>query len=194
MQFCPKCGNKYFVVDSIEIAQREIVGGAKEIKNHNILTRLKNLKDITDMLKSIDVEKFLKSREYTSISAEERGFLYNKIQDALELSKKDISKHKVADVEKPFFLFCTNCLNNEILKPNTKVHSMIYRRKSNMEKTDYTHLLDDKRLPRTKLYKCQNKKCISYKDLSKKEAVFMTDTEHTNIVYVCKACKTQWIS
>jgi hypothetical protein len=50
----------------------------------------------------------------------------------------------------------------------------------------------DQSLPHTTNYTCSNKECITHKDKSKKDAVYMLYNDTYVICYVCCACDTVW--
>jgi DNA-directed RNA polymerase subunit M/transcription elongation factor TFIIS len=90
------------------------------------------------------------------------------------------------------FFVCENCGHKEEIKEGTLVASkyMSTHVVSDELQPDL-NILNDPTIPITRNYKCPNKKCSSYTDPEKREALFYR-TKTNNIIYICRTCKTVW--
>ena len=63
---------------------------------------------------------------------------------------------------------------------------------SNIENINNKFIIYDNTLPRTNIKDCPNRKCLSYNNPSKREAVFYPDKKTRELNYVCCHCYTTW--
>ena len=190
MEFCPKCNTLFQIVDDAEIkVKKEQVAGDT---NDLILNKLYHLPDITHLIKNIDINTVMKSHEYNILSNKEQNYILNKVQDTLEFSEKKISKIKPKIVEFHIYYLCTNCLYYKSLVPGTQIFNKSYKAKGHTKIKNYSHMISNPVLPRTKEYTCVNQKCQTHKKPELKEAIFITDKAKQLLVYVCVICKVQW--
>lgn len=191
MEFCPKCNTLFVIVDDVE-ASKDNIGGASP---DNLISKLIHVKDIKELIQNVDVDKLMRSEEYQRLTDDDKNHVYNKIQDALPLNKKRISKEtKTKKSEYKMFYLCKNCLFHRELQPKTKIYSKFYKTKVEdiKDTKDYSHMVDNPILPRTKEYNCLNDECLTHKKPDLKEAVIITNREKQTVYYVCTVCKTQW--
>jgi len=92
------------------------------------------------------------------------------------------------------FYICKNCLYSEPIESGTLIFNKISLRTSNkyvnidkLKNKSYMNVL-----PYTRNYECINKKCESYKDPSKREAVFYRLQNSTQVYYTCNVCQSYW--
>ena len=135
------------------------------------------------------VKNITDDSNYKKLSAEQQETVYNSLLDMLPEEKKDILKK--TDKQSHAVFVCTNCGYTKKIDDKTKIFS----RKStdvskNYSTNEFEEMVHSDILPRTRKYICSNKECISHKDPSKREAVFLRKNNSFKVVYVCTACKT----
>ena len=219
MFFCPNCNNSYDITKTIPEKFSQQFGGGlfsdstsesitSEIETESsappessggaisLIDRIVNGEDLVEKdVANINVENFIKGPEYKKLNSKNKELVFNKIQDLLTVDKKKIKsqiKPGKDDVQPTFFI-CNNCGYSEKIRPGTQIFS---RTSENISRTyavsDYSDMLHSDILPRTRKYICPNKKCISHKDLSKREAVFFRLNNSFRLKYICTACKEQF--
>jgi len=102
-------------------------------------------------------------------------------------SKKTITEHNVA------YFVCNNCGYHEKIKPQTLIFSRINNDKiQDIVVEDYSYMIHDSTLPRTKEYTCTNTNCDTHKKPALKEAVFFRASKSFQLIYICTVCQTIW--
>jgi len=102
-------------------------------------------------------------------------------------SKKTITEHNLA------YFKCNNCGYHEKIKPKTLIFSRINNDKiQDIVVEDYSYMIYDHTLPRTKEYQCSNSKCETHKKPALKEAVFFRASKSYQLIYICTVCQTTW--
>ena len=91
-------------------------------------------------------------------------------------------------------LNCSNCGYKKQVNETIKLYEFNVNDKTNDIRSleDNKLLCLDPTLPRTRDFTCKNSNCISHKDPSKKEAVFMKLPKSYNLTYVCNTCYYSW--
>lgn len=195
MFFCPNCNNMYNITKDNTI--KNMSGGDKETNYSSQIKEILESNDfdsIKQIVAKVNVPLLLKSTEYKKLSTEDKGLLYNKIEDALPVEMKKILKTKVdsKDVTNQVYFSCSNCLYSEKIRPGTK----IYSKTSSNSTTNLNENIDIKLysnvLPVTRKYVCPNKDCKSHKDISQKEALIYRTSGTFQTKYICKSCETYW--
>lgn len=98
-------------------------------------------------------------------------------------------KYYQKEEEEGLYWFCQSCGTKE---PCVEKVIMTKRYvESKIDNIDVTDIIYDPSYPRSKKFKCPNKTCISNKDKSKRECIFLTGNNMKKI-YVCVSCRTQW--
>lgn len=93
--------------------------------------------------------------------------------------------------DEKLILKCNNCGFKEDFKKNV-IETKLYKSDVlfSMETNNYT--VNDITLPRTIHRKCPNEKCKSKTDPKLQEAVFITDKNTLELLYICCVCNTEW--
>jgi len=183
MFFCPNCGTILDITKQSAMTQK---GGSVE----NIIEKILN--NIEFDVDDVTLESLTKSDAYKKIEfKEQKDIVYNAIKDKLNKST-DCKVGRIVDTS---YHICQNCGYNSIIKDNT----LIFEKGTDTSKyegsLDYEQRIYDNKLPRTRYYECKNKKCPSYDDFTKREAVFFrTIPKEYTVRYVCCACKTTWLN
>lgn len=117
----------------------------------------------------------------------------------LKNSKKEPKKVKknqdTEEVVNQMYFACKLCGNSEPIKPGTLIMSktsgdILHEYQSTKIKPDNLIKIDT--YMRTRNYLCPNKECLSYTDLSKREAIILRLGDTFKVTYICTACKTIW--
>lgn len=193
MKFCPKCGNRFYSVYDIEKALEQ-EGGKKSNNNFKkIITKLRNIDDITALIKHVDITALYDSEEYKKLEQPEKKKIFDKVSKAIVDNERMDSRSSRKKGEYVMYQFCKNCFYNEDLDTGSTIFSKNYKHDKGMSSLiDYTHLVNSNILPRTTMYRCINPKCETHKNPKIKEAVFITDRTNNLLIYICTVCKTQW--
>ena len=165
MQYCPKCNN--------------IMDIGKNPPKIDIITENSDNKNEPLTLSS-DTKSDIKV-----------DILSKKIKN----KKKEIKREEIKEDEiNSAYRICNNCSYYEKLTSRTLVltrSNMTSGVNENLDK--YKYMMYDKTLPHTRDYLCKNKSCISYKDDSKRDAVwFRPNPQYYNTIYACCACNILW--
>jgi acetone carboxylase gamma subunit len=206
MFFCPNCNNMFDIARAIPQS-----GGKKKSEDFDLLESesesesisfndfinkiLNNDETVNNNIKQININELQQSQEYKKLKIKHKELVDNKIQDLLPISEKAImqstSTKNIEDLSAYFV--CNNCGFANKITPKTKIFSRTSADISqNYTVSDYSDMLHSDILPRTRKYICPNKQCISYKDISKREAIFFRLSNTYKVKYICTACKTDF--
>ena len=75
---------------------------------------------------------------------------------------------------------------------NSVIDKKIYKNKNTLTYSNNKFLIYDNTIPRTTQKICPNKECISVKNPSLQEAVFIQDPVTIKLTYICINCNTEW--
>jgi len=67
-----------------------------------------------------------------------------------------------------------------------------YKNKSSLSSDNNKYLIHDPTIPRTTQKVCPNKNCISLKDPSLQESIFIQDPITIKLTFICVNCNTEW--
>ena len=198
--FCKQCGNKYTIVDSSKDIDLQIGGNIKKGVGYyeQLINKLLYVIDISNLIEDLDTNKLYQSPSYMNLSDEKKELLFNKIQ-SYSGSKTKLKKSSKT-MKYKYINFCANCYYKEDLPPVKKIHTILIEQNNNSnvsddtDTRDYTHLIDDPRLPIIYDYDCINDKCATKKDPSLQEAVVYTNRKNRKAIFICKVCKTQFFN
>lgn len=191
MFFCEKC--RYLFNVTKDVKSKQIGGKINEALN-NILTKYANNeklverdlkrirgKDLTDDERFEDMTKKEQKRLISAVKAVDKNFFV----------EEEVVEPKIGS--NIAYFICKYCKNSKPIKPGTLIYSKNYGGNNITEVVDYTYVIYDQTLPRTKTYICKNPKCETHKDTSLKEAV-LTKNTLDQIVYICTVCSTDWVN
>lgn len=193
MLFCPNCNNFFNIAkkdDSIQTGGKQKI----DVDYEQIIDAMINNDDIN--FKDIEpyIDTLLKSTYYQKLPQIQKSYVYNKIQDMLNLEKKEIepmTKNK-SEPGKAIYL-CKKCGYNQDILPGSEI---LNRASQNMAQnytvSDYKDMLNSKILPYTRKYYCPNNECKSHTDPKVREAIFFRLNNTYQVKYICTACKTDF--
>jgi len=113
--------------------------------------------------------------------------------DTKEKKETKQSDESPPDGKNACYYICHSCGFTTPIPPGSQIYYKNYGATSDDQFIDYTNYKFDNTLPRTKRYECPNKGCESHKDIEKKEAVMVKNSNY-QIVYVCCVCDKYWLS
>lgn len=200
MHFCPQCGNEYDITKNsggdrevqrmppVQDGKGDILdGGAVDYKG--VIQKLINGDEITEQ---VDLKSVLKSDEYKRLDNEAKEYVFNKIQDKLPNDQKQLLE-TVKEVTEPkkMYFFCYNCSTGSEINPGTTIFTRTSDTVTQFYSSEkYKNMLHSDILPITRQYICKNDKCVSHKDIGKREAVMFRPNNTYIVKYICKACET----
>lgn len=192
MLFCEKCHYSYNITKDVKNKQS---GGKVNTALDEIFSKFSS----GDVLKEADLKKL----SFADIKDDERfDRLSKKNQQKLVSNIKNIDKTFTVeknDDDAPktnttsAFLICKFCKNHKPIEPGTVIYSKSYGVGLTMDVPDYTYMIEDSSLPRTRAYVCKNTKCSTHKNPATKEAIIVKN-EIDQVIYVCTVCKSDWIN
>jgi len=193
MFFCDKCGYSYNYTKDVKNKQS---GG----KNKNDI--LKNIFEKYYQHGQINVEDLVEIRGSDLLKDERFDKMNKKDQRKFMTMIKNIDKHfflesaeeskqNLENINIAYFV-CKYCNYHKPIKSGTIIYSKDHNNNATTEIDDFTGMIDNYTLPRTRNYMCKNKKCETYKNIDIKEAV-ITKNRAERIVYICTICTTHWI-
>jgi ribosomal protein S26 len=192
MSFCPICSNTYNINKSVDIT---LIQKGGKFNEEEIIKQILDKKVVeSQILATIDLTELVKKSYYKKLLHKDKEYVYNVIshqQTKKEDNKGQINK-KAMEGNRAYFQ-CTKCGNQEPIKPKTMIFSNIFDKTvQNTLNEDTSYMIYDNTLPRTKEYVCINKQCVTHKDPSKKEAIFIRQGKSYKLTYSCTVCKTKW--
>tara|TARA_B100000424_G_C22863084_1_gene459871 strand:+ start:263 stop:808 length:546 start_codon:yes stop_codon:yes gene_type:complete len=175
--FCPDCLyslgiSKSTTLDNYE-DDRKIISSINDV-----LKLITKVEDFSDYKANFPKKDLLKNKKYQKLS----------VKDKNNLNMLFVSKIYEADLN------CSNCGYKKQINSTIKLYEFNVNDKANTIRSleDNKLLCLDPTLPRTRDFTCKNSNCISHKDPSKKEAVFMKLPKSYNLTYVCNTCYYSW--
>ena len=220
MFFCGKCGSTYEMSNDVKYTLQH--GGSSKdkkskvdikvaeksvpkisIKNiiHKILDTEENkdkdsIFDPEDGIEYLDEKDILNHPEFAKLDIADATLVLNKLSIYLPKNKKKVYNKTNVGIEKDgkAYFVCINCSNYEPIKPKTLIFSQ-YDNEYNNNNFDLTLCADnmyDMTLPRDRNYTCPNDKCVSFKDITKKEQVTKRYRNSQKVIHTCCACAVVW--
>jgi hypothetical protein len=90
------------------------------------------------------------------------------------------------------YFICKQCKTPKQIPPGTVIYTKNYGSiAEDIETTDYSHVVDDCTLARTRTYICKNTKCPTHKAPETREACLTKDSKGL-LIYICTVCKVHW--
>jgi hypothetical protein len=154
---------------------------------------LNNQQLLNEDVKGLNMDNVIKHPEYKKLNQEDKEKVYNKLQDFVPKHDKKLMETKPAEPteENLAFFVCSNCSYSVKIDDGTRIFSRTSSDISQSYTTgDYSDMLYSNILPRTRRYTCPNKKCESYTNPAKRQAVFFRKNNSYEVMYICSACET----
>ena len=192
MKFCPKCHNSFNISKSI-IESNVQVGG--DMTDEEIVTLIvNNLPVDPNVLQKMNIENIKTKSYFRKLNSTDRDIVINTISHSLPKNIEPVKESKIMEHNIAYFK-CTNCGYYEQIKPRTLVFSKVNSGSiQDILIEDYSCMIYDTTLPRTKEYICDNEQCITHKKPEQKEAVFFRARNSYQLIYICTVCKTNWLA
>ena len=176
--FCPDC--LYILGINKSTTLENLEDERKKIGSVNDLIKLieKKVDDFSDYKAEFPKKDLVKNKKYQKLSTKEKNSLDNLF----------INKVSEADLN------CTKCGYKKQINSTIKLYEFNVNDKANTVRTldDNKLLCLDPTLPRTRDFTCKNVNCITHKDDSQKEAVFIRIPKSYNLTYICNTCHYSW--
>lgn len=214
MFYCPNCNNIYEITKTIpNILNPDQVGGQVSDTPDTVSSTTKSstsdvdnvinkvIKKIFDGdvisvndVRGISLNSLIKNPTYKKLQNKMKDKVYNKISDLIP-NVPDNEKF-VQPISSNAYFICKNCGNYEQMKSNTLIVKKIYDdENTDLEDSakfkDFAHI---NYIPTTRNYICQNKKCLSHTDHSKRAAKFYRIPRSFRVRYICLTCEESWTS
>ena len=88
---------------------------------------------------------------------------------------------------------CTNCGYSKPIEPGTNLYTRLSDDQVQLySSNDYSNIVHNDTLPRTRNYTCPNKNCSTHKSPGTREAVFFRKSNTYKVVYICTVCETSF--
>lgn len=201
MKFCPQCHNSFNISKTITETNIQIAGSSSDMSLEEIVTLLANNLPVDPLLlEKINIEDLKLKSYFKKLKALDKDIVINTIshnqkKEVFKSSSKQlISESLVLDKHNIAYFKCSNCGYYEQIVPQTLIFSKVNNNAiQNIMLSDYTYMIYDNTLPRTKEYVCNNINCSTHKQPNQKEAVFIRAPNTYQLIYICTICKTNWI-
>ena len=175
-----------------ELTEKDLKGvKTSDLRNDDVFDKMnvKTQKKFIAQVKTVNKDLFTKENEKNEKIEQDE-----KEEEVVKKATLKGGLNNQHQIQKAFFICKTCNKHSEEIKPGTVLYSKNYDvLNSDNDNSDYSHMIHDDTLARTKNYLCKNKNCPSYKDDSLKEAV-MPKNQVGQVIYVCCACTTSWTS
>jgi hypothetical protein len=191
MEFCDACGYSFNITKNVK---NKMVGGAEKDALDNIFTKFKaKEKLVAEDLEGLKGSDILGDDRYDSMSVR----LQRELMTAIKEHDKKFFDVDAADVEADnknlqAFFICKQCKFYKPIKPGTVLYTKNFGSVAeDIETTDYSHVVNDCTLSRTRTYICKNPKCTTHDDPETREACLTKDSKGL-LIYICTVCKVHW--
>jgi len=201
MPFCEKCGYSYNITKDVKNKQS---GGKTNIALNILFDKiaigeslsksdLKRIKptDIYDDERFDALNKKNQKKMLSVIKAADKDFFSIADSDGSDDSDGSATTVSVPAAVGAQFI-CKYCRHSKPIDPVTFIYSKTYGSATATNLDDYTYMIHDMSLGRTRAYNCKYAKCETHSKPSMKEAI-MTKNPMDQVIYVCTTCGTDWI-
>lgn len=160
--FCPNCNNL------LSLTKSKQSGG---FSNAEVIDTILNNESVTV---DVDIDSVKNSKEFQDLNKKDKKTIIDNLSKKTSLNSTPIHT-------------CSNCNYTRPINPG----HIFYRKMSSSDNyesntTNYKLLANDPTLPVTRNYTCVNQNCISHKEPTKREAVFISYNDR--ITYICRLC------
>lgn len=189
MKFCRKCGYIFDITDDVK---RRQVGGKINKAVTSILEKFKDNQSIElDDIQKINPGDLLHNTTFETMTKKDQGKLKSIIK-ALDKQFFSDADNSDAVKGKPAYFICKHCKNSKLIPSGTIIYTKDYGSVSTeIDMDDYSNLIHDHSLARTRAYVCHNPKCKTHENEELREAIITKDKTYRPI-YVCTVCSTHW--
>ena len=187
MEFCEKCRYSFNITRDVKSKQ---VGGKINIALNNFFEKIADNILTSDDLNGITFNDIEGDERFENLNKKDQERVRKMIKN---INKDFFNEDNEKELSNNAFYICKKCKNFKEIPPGKIIYSKNYNSSTTAEIHDYSFDAHDPSLPLTRNYICKNKKCITHKDDSKKEAALTRNNKY-QIIYICKACETFWIN
>lgn len=202
MFYCPNCNNIYDIAKSIQniSPQNPLAGGAVSDTPDAISSTTNTVDEIQLIIDYISKNNAIKLEDLKGYAVSDilQSDQYKKMQPKLKnnvaAKLNQLDKPKDNTTQNAYFI-CKNCGNHEVMKPNTLITRKNYGDTAVSDEVDEDHHKDMaavKCIPVTRNYVCNNAKCESHKNYTKRRAKFYRIQGSFIVRYVCLTCNESW--
>lgn len=178
MYFCPNCSYLFDIAKSSKVS--------KEVDTRNVLKKisdafdaLENSADLSKYKAEFSKEEMAKNKKYQKLKEEDK-IKMNQIFEELVSSGAEFC--------------CDNCSFSKQITETTLLYQINMEDKivqiNSLEDNELT--CKDPLLPHTHDYTCKNPSCITHKNSSLKDAVFIRERNSYRLNYICTVCYFNW--
>ncbi len=116
---------------------------------------------------------------------------YQKLEDNKKIKFNQIFEQMTASNAE---FKCNNCGNIEPIQETILLYNIDLEKNNDNIKTleENEFICKDPTLPRTHDYTCRNPNCITHKDKTRKEAVWIRDKNSYHVNFICTICYTNF--
>lgn len=192
MLFCEKCRYVYNITKDVKNKQ---VGGKVNKMLDTVFLKFSNGEEITESdIRKITAKDILDDERYDVMNKKNQKKFISTIK-AIEKTffTEDKKDTEISNNNVDAYFICKFCKNSKLIEPKTFIYSRNYSSEVSLEIEDYSGMIHDYTLPRTRNYECKNLKCPTHKNPDLKEAV-ITKNISERAVYICVECTTHWIN
>lgn len=193
---CVRCGNLYDLTPNIRLFEQKGGKAGKAGKApyqiiDNLLSKINEGKTLDEAdVKGITASDLFSYSKFSSLAKKKQGDILSQIKKMVPGFEKQDLEDSGTDSH-PYYI-CYQCYYYVRVPDGEEIFTMSLIAEE-LDKNDYSHLVNDATYLRTKKYICANKKCPSHKNPDDKEAL-MTRNNNYNLRYVCTICKSSWLS
>lgn len=190
MFFCNECRYLFNITKDVKGKQ---LGGKINTSLNSFFEKYKKNESIdTDDLKNIKIKDIVNDERYESMNKKDQKKLISFLK---EIDKEFIVNEddKNSSNKNKAYFICKFCKNDRLIEPGTLIYSRKYGSINTVESEDYSYVVYDNTLARTKNYICHNPSCETHENPDLREAVLLKNSLY-QIIYVCVACKVHWIN
>lgn len=191
MFFCNECRYLFNITKDIKGKQ---LGGKINVSLNNLFEKYnKNEKIDSDDLKNIKIKNILNDERFEAMNKKDQKKMLSFLKDIDKEFVVDNNDEKKDPNKNTVHFICKFCKNNRLIEPGTLIYSRKYGSINAVEAEDYSYVVYDNTLARTKNYICKNTSCETHENHDLREAVLLKNNLY-QIIYVCTVCKTHWIN
>lgn len=191
MFFCGKCRTLYNITKDNKGRQ---LGGKIRRGIENLFKKHQAGEELVDAdLEEITHKDLVDDERFNNLSNKARQKMVSWIKAFNKAWFVPVAEDEEESLAITAFFICKSCQNSEPIKPGTVICHQSFGFDETSETEDYSLMIHDQTLSRTRAYICPNKKCKTHAAPDMREAVLTKNYLH-QIIYICTICEANWIS
>jgi hypothetical protein len=178
MYFCPNCSYLFDIAKSSKVS-KEIDSRAIIKKIPDAFKKLEDNEDLSKYKAEFLKEEMAKNKKYQKLKEEDK-IKMNQLFEEIVSSGAEFK--------------CDNCSFSKQITETTLLYQINLEDKViKIKSLEENELVSkDPLLPHTHDYTCKNPSCITHKNTSVKDAVFLRDKNTYKLNYICTVCYYNW--